>query len=296
MNFCTKCGTQLNPNVRFCGSCGAALETGKQEPRSEPLKNQPVNQAPPVFAPSDTEFKMQNTQRAVVNLWLLLTLLFVGCVFLPSTLGMDGMDGGFALSFLAGFMAMVGLIVVIIYNSRARQMAKIISGEGRLALWHYTTEEWMRFVLADFESEKTLKRNLFIVVAVIALIVGVGFSVAVGDAKAMFIIAGIMVIVAIPAFWAPRYRYRKLQHSKAVALLSENGLIIGKMFHLWIQLGASLDKVVINTEENPNLIEFSYSMPSRNGRDQQVARVPIPYGRSDEAYRLVEHFNRRISS
>jgi len=204
------------------------------------------------------------------------------------------MEGGFAISFVAGFMVIVGIIIILVYRSRAKQLDNILSGEGRIALWQYSAEEWMRFAAADFEDEKKIKRNLFIMVTVISIVIGVILVIVTQDPLMIFIIAGIIAIVAIPAFWAPRYRFNKLQHSEAEALIAENGVIVGKMFHLWVKLGARLDKVVIDMESDPKLIEFTYSIPTRNGRQEEIARVPVPYGKIDDAMQIVEHFNSRI--
>ena len=234
---------------------------------------------------------IHNTQRRIVNQWYLLTLVFLIGVFMPSMFGIDGMDGGYGISFLAGFMAMVGLIVIVVYRSRAKQMDKILKGEGRIALWTYTPEEWMRFVAADFAEEKRTRRNLFIMVAVIALILGVLLTVAVQDALMMFIALGIVSIVAIPALLVPRFRYRKLKRSGAEALIAENGVIVGQMFHLWVKLGASLDRVSFTSDKGVPILEFAYSMPTRNGIQEEVARVPVPAGKMEEAERIVAHFN-----
>jgi hypothetical protein len=290
MNYCSQCGNQLIPDGKFCINCGLTIRESEINRGTKSFGNQGASGISPIISSSGQQFRMPNTQRRIVNLWIILTLIFLGCVFLPSWLGINGMDGGFGLSFLAGFMVIVGLIVIVIYNGRAKQLEKILSGEGRIALWHYTSEEWIRFIAADFEAEKQEKKNLFILVTVISLIIGVILTVIYQDGLMLLIVTGIIVIVAVPAFWAPRYRYRKLRHSQAVALIAENGVIVGKMFHLWVKMGASLDRVVINRENNPNLMEFTYSFPARHGRQVEVARVPIPYGKSEEAVRIAEHF------
>lgn len=294
MNFCTKCGNPLKPDARFCGSCGENINPVQQNAPPPPFRN---NVPPPMVAPplpaGNQEFRMKNSQRSIVNLWLLLMFVFVFLMFLPSIIGLDGFDGGFAMSFGAGFMVIMSLVVIFIYRSRAKQLDKILSGEGRIAVWQYSSEEWTRFVTADYEEDKKLKRNLFIVVAIICVVVGIILMIAVEDPLMLLISLGIIPIVAIPALWAPRYRFRKLQHSEAKALIAENGVIVGKMFHLWIKLGASLDEVIINSERNPALIEFTYSMPTRNGRDVQVARVPVPKGKEEEAGKIVDYFNAR---
>lgn len=233
---------------------------------------------------------IHNTQRHIVNQWYFITLVFLIVVFLPSIIGIDGMDGGYGISFLAGFMVMVGLIVIIFYRARAKQMDKILKGEGRLALWSYTPEEWTRFVAADYLDEKKSKKNLYIMLVVIGLIVGIVMTVALQSPVVLMIVVGIFAITAVPAFLVPRMRFRKLRHSEAEALIAENGVIVGKMFHLWEKSGASLDQVSINREDNPAVIEFAYSMPTRNGMQEEVARVPIPEGKMDEAIRIVGHF------
>jgi ABC-type multidrug transport system fused ATPase/permease subunit len=154
----------------------------------------------------------------------------------------------------------------------------------------------MRFVAADFEDEKKAKKNLFIMVAVIAAIVGVLMTIVLQSLLIVLIIIGIMVVVAIPAFLVPVFRYRKLKSSEAEALIAENGVIVGKMFHLWVKLGARLDGVSLNTAEEPDIIEFNYSMPTRNGRQEEVARVPVPFGKLEEATRIVEHFKNKINT
>jgi len=292
MNFCSKCGNPLNPNARFCGSCGASNENIQQQAASS-VQYPVVDRVSPAVPDSGQEFRMPNTQRRIEYIWYVISLLFLFSVFLPGMLGIDGMDGGFGISFLAGFMVMVGLIVIVIYHGRAKQMDKIISGVGRIAVWHYTPDEWIQFVAADFEDEKRNKKNLFIMVVVISLIIGVLLMITIQDPLILLIIAVILAIVAVPAFWVPRLRFRKLKRSEAHALISETGVIVGNMFHLWIKLGANLDQVSIEAEAEPNILNFNYSMPTRTGIQEEVARVPVPKGKMGEALWIVEHFSKR---
>jgi hypothetical protein len=291
MNFCPKCGNQLRPDASFCDNCGEQISL--QASATPTQYNSEGNQSPPRFISGSGDFRMPNTQRRIVNLWYIISLVFLGCVFLPSIIGLNGMEGGFAVSFLSGFMVILGIIVIFIYQARARQLDKILKGEGRIAMWKYSPEEWVRYSNADFEAEKKMKRNLFFLVAGIAVVVGIILTAVVQDALVMLIIAGIISLVAVPAIWAPRYRLKKLQHSEAHVLIAEKGVIVGKLFHLWVQMGASLDKIELNMETDPKLIEFTYSMPDRTGRSEQVARVPVPYGKMDEAMSIVAYFNTR---
>ena len=290
MNFCPKCGNQLKPDARFCGSCGENIIPAQQSAPTFHSADRTPKVVSPVFTRSGQEFSMPNTQQRIVNLWLILGAVFMFCIFLPSIIGLDGFDGGFAMSFFAGFLVIMSIIVIFIYRSRAKQLGKILAGEGRIAVWKYSPGEWERFCEIDFEEEKKAKKFLFILVSVICVVVGIILWIAMEDVLIMFISLGIIPVVAIPAFLAPRMRYRKLKNSEGKALISENGVIVGKMFHLWVKLGARLDQVILVTDEQPPILEFHYSMPTRNGRQEEVARVPVPSANREDALRIVDHF------
>ena len=173
MKFCTHCGNQLQPDVRFCASCGAPTGIATMNFGDMAEKNQTNSDVNPSVPGIIGDVRLPNTQRRIVNLWYIITLIFLVGVFVPSWFEIDGMDGGFAISFLCGFLVMVGLIVIVIYRARAKQMDKILSGEGKMAYWQYTQEEWYRFVIADFEEERVMKRNLFFLIAGISVMVGI---------------------------------------------------------------------------------------------------------------------------
>ena len=135
---------------------------------------------------------------------------------------------------------------------------------------------------------------LFYLIAGISVVIGIILSMAHRDLIFIPIIMGIIAVVAVPAIWAPRYRHKKLQHAQMQVLIAEKGLIVGNIFHLWAKLGASLDEVTLQYGSETNLIYFKYSMPARNGRQEEVARVPVPYGKAEEAERIVKHFQGKL--
>jgi membrane protein YdbS with pleckstrin-like domain len=295
MNFCPKCGNQLKPQTRFCGSCGAPIEIQQENTSLFKAMKTAVTEGVERNQFSTDTFTMKNSQRRIVNLWWILLVVFLFLVFLPSIIGLDGFDGGFAMSFIAGFMVIMSIVVILIYRSRAKQLDSILAGEGRIAVWKYSPEEWERFIAIDFEEEKKAKNFLFKLVSVICVIVGIILWIVIEDVLIMFISLGIIPVVAIPAFLAPRMRYKKLKNSEGKALISENGVIVGKMFHLWVKLGARLDQVLLVTDEQPPILEFHYSMPTRTGRQEEVARVPVPYGQMEEAEQIGNYFAERLA-
>jgi hypothetical protein len=63
------------------------------------------------------------------------------------------------------------------------------------------------------------------------------------------------------------------------------------MFHLWKKMGTSLDKVTLDRDAELPILSFVYSALTRTGRQEEVARVPVPKGKLEEAIRLEEYFN-----
>jgi len=294
MSFCPQCGSELNPNARFCGSCGTPFQLKQEDSSmfntmktivSEGLERDPI---------SNVEFTMKNSQRCIVNLWWVLMVIFIFLVFLPSLIGLNGMEGGFAISFVAAFLVIMSAIVILIYRARAKQLDKILSGEGRIAVWKYATHEWESFANIDFEEEKKAKKFLFILVSVICAVVGIILLIVVKDVLILLISLGIIPVVAIPAYLAPRMRYKKLLKSEPKALIAENGVIVGKMFHLWVKMGARLDQVVLVTDEQPPILEFHYSMPTRTGRQTEVARLPVPAGKMADAELVGKYLSNKM--
>ncbi|MGB3005274.1 MAG: zinc ribbon domain-containing protein [Chitinophagaceae bacterium] len=291
MNLCPHCGYPLQAGTSYCTNCGKKIVSEDNNTSINKMTSTIVSEGTERHSTPAATFSRKNSQRKIVNLWLVLTVVFLFLVFLPSLIGLDGMKGGYALSFVSGFMVIMSIIIVFIYRSRAKQLDKILSGEGLVAVWKYTTDEWINFTKADFEEEKKAKNFMFKLVSVIAIIIGIILWLLMKDILIFYISLGVIPLVAIPAWLAPRMRYKKLLRSEPEAIIAQNGLIVGKMFHLWVKLGARLDGVVLNNDEFPSLLEFSYSMPTRNGRQEEVARVPVPAGKNEEAARVAEYFN-----
>jgi len=56
LNFCPKCGNELEPNVTFCHSCGAELKTRKQVPKTETVSISSEAPVKPKVSPESVEY------------------------------------------------------------------------------------------------------------------------------------------------------------------------------------------------------------------------------------------------
>ena len=90
-------------------------------------------------------------------------------IFVPESVGIDGFDGGFAISFVSILVAVVAFIVGVMYFGWAGKLDRILRGEGILVHWTYTPEVWAEYTKKEYEEEKSEKKGLFTIVSGFAL-------------------------------------------------------------------------------------------------------------------------------
>jgi hypothetical protein len=231
-----------------------------------------------------------NPQRRTAVICWVITALFIFAIFAPSIFGMDSMNGGFAISFLSLVAAITSLVVAIMYQGRAGALDRILKGENRLAHWTYDPAEWQAYAEKEYATEKREKRNLFYLVAVISLVVGIGFTIAHPDGGwvVLGMLGGLLVLIAFVAVSTTRYDYWMNKKYLGEAYIARDGVYLNRQLHLFRGWGASLDDVSYNEEEK--FLAFQYSTPNRTGRADYTLRVPVPAGKEQEAKRILASF------
>jgi hypothetical protein len=95
-----------------------------------------------------------NPPRKTATIWCIITALAVFAIFAPHIFGMDELNGGFAISVLSFFLAITGIIVIIIYAKRASKLESMLKGNNLLAHWTYTPDEWRQYTEKEYQGEK----------------------------------------------------------------------------------------------------------------------------------------------
>lgn len=218
--------------------------------------------------------------------------MFVFAIFAPSIFGMDGMNGGFAISFLSLVAAITTLIVAIMYQGRASALDRIFKGENLLAHWKYDPVEWQDYAEKEYVTEKREKHNLFYLVAVISLVVGVGFTIAHPDVGwvVLGVLGGVLVFIAILVLFSTRYNYWINKKYLGEAYITPDGVYLNRQLHLWRGWGARLEDVSFSEDEK--FLAFQYSTPNRNGRSDYTLRVSVPAGKEQEARQILASFQK----
>lgn len=234
-----------------------------------------------------------NPQRRTAIIWGIITSVAIFAVFAPHIFGMDGMGGGFAISTVSVIVAITGIIVCIIYIRRADALEKLLNGENLLAHWTYTPEEWQRYTDQEFSTQRKEKWALFFVIAIISLVVGIAFFIF--DPKAgLWVFVSMLALVALIAFMAWFSAWQNLRLNKKYpgeAYISNDAVYLNRQFHTWKGFGARLESVSLVNNGGQQMLSFKYSVPSRNGRQRQTVRVPVPRGLEKASAKIANDIN-----
>lgn len=228
---------------------------------------------------------MKNRNKKIARVCFLLGLVFLGGAFSPGLLAIEGMDGGFAIILISGFLSLMLFISAAMYNRLARQIEKVLRPENQLVKWSYSETLWAAYVGEDYKQDKKGKMTVFWIITGFALFFGLLFLILDPDAGkyVALIMLGLILIVFVAARMAIRAQRKRNLEGGRTALISTVGVIVGGNSHAWGTLGATLDSGQLVEEGELMLIVLEYSYPVRHGRGSTQVRIPVPPGQESEA-------------
>jgi hypothetical protein len=215
-------------------------------------------------------------------------------IFIPETVGIDGFDGGFAISFASLAIALTSAIVGVMYLGWAGKLDKILRGEGILAHWTYTPEHWAEYTKKEYEEEKSEKKGLFLIVTAFALFFGILFWAL--DPEAGFTVFLMMIgLIGLVAFaWRfsawNNFRLNRDDGLKEV-FITKDAVYLNKKLYTWRTVFTSFDDVTQDDNQGLALLVFKYSTASRTGPQTYTTRVPIPPGQEEAAKYVMQQIN-----
>lgn len=217
-------------------------------------------------------------------------VLGIVMIFLPGIIGLEGFNGGFALSFLGGFVVIIGIITVIIVAHLARLFDNILKKENILVHWTYTPEDWKQYTEEEHKEDKTDKGRLFIVVAVIAVIVGIIMCFIFPDDILLniCIILGIIAVIGLTAFLSQLAAYRWNKKYLGEVYITLDGAYFNRRLHIWKGLTTKLDGATYEVgKQSLPRVTFLYSSQNMAVRNAYAARIPVPRGQEEAARNIV---------
>ena len=231
---------------------------------------------------------IKNKPRTIAIIFTVLLFGFIFLIFFPPIIGLEGMDGGFAVSLISLFLAISSLFVAIVYFQLAQKFRRIISGDNLIVHWKYEREEWLKFTEKEYKYEKNKNRMLLLFIGVIALVVFIVFALFDTDTWRimLMVLVGLMALLAIFAFLVPWLSYKARKKSSYELYLSKKGVYIGGSFHVWGFLGSKLEEVAFNEKDMQIILNYSYL--TRTGPSNEMVHIPVPPSKIDAAKKAVE--------
>jgi len=252
-----------------------------------------------------TQFATSNVpnpvKRTAVIWWVLCALLLAG-IFTPLFFELFGVEAGdwvFAVMFFCLVFGITAIVVAIMYTKRARLVSRMLSKENLLAHWTYSPAEWSSYTNKEHREDKHEKRNIFLLVVVIAIIVGIILSIIHPEGWLIFLftVLGIIVVIGCAALLAVWLRYRQNRKYLGETYISLNAVYLNRQLHVWQGFGAILEEVGYeNTHPTMPIIKIVYSTPSRSSRLYVNVRVPVPKAEEETARKIVTQLQSQVQS
>ncbi len=232
-----------------------------------------------------------NNEWKKVAISILAAVVFTAtCLVSPAVI--DGMNGGYALSFISLFLAVSSVAVALLYLHRARVMDGILTDPNLLVHWIYGEEMAGKSVEREYRDYLERNRIMFIVIGGMLVLVSLFFMIFMGEdglLTGIFLLAfaGFLFIVSRVAPWLERRRAMGASHDAFIArsgIIYEGGVYPFRMF-----MGSWNGVVLRNAnKKSPAILVFSFSQ--MNGRfiiQSFDIVIPVPPGEEENAGRIV---------
>jgi hypothetical protein len=216
---------------------------------------------------------------------LVVTAVGIMMLFGPGIVGIDGFDGGFAISFVGLFMSILGLVVAGFYFQQANILGGILRGEGLLVHWTFDDEMWKEYTRKEYAEEISEKKGLFVIVSVFALFFGFLFWF-LDNEGGFFVFLVMLGLIGLVGFtWRFSAWYYRKQNERGVkeAYIARSGVYMNRRLYTWRLFSAKLLEVEIKNSEVLSFLKFSYTAFTVPSSQTYTIRVPIPTGQEEVA-------------
>jgi len=230
---------------------------------------------------------MENNEWKWVHISLGAAVVFVLLIIVAS-ISMDGMSGGYAVSFTSFFLMVCAFAVALLFYTRARAMDDILNGKNLLAHWVYPEDETRRSIEREFIDYKESNRALLYVVGgflVLAIILMLIFGGEPGVETAGMLV-GVLIIVAVVSVVAPRLERKRALNTPQDAYITDTGIIYEGRVYPFSSFLLKMDGVSYEkgTAKHPPLLVFSFiQLIGLYILHPSAVSIPVPPGEEENA-------------
>ena len=230
-----------------------------------------------------------NSNRRIALACGLIIVVGILMIFLPGLTGMDGFNGGYALSLFGGFIAIVGIISVVVFWRLANLQDSVLNQKSILAHWNYSPEEWRQYIAKEHTEDKSDKRSLFLLVAGISMVIGIVLFFIYPDDRLVtfYTILGIIIVIGITAVLSTAAVFNWNKKHLGEIYIARDGAYFSGRLHIWKGFGFQLDGINYDDTKTSPRIVVKYSSPNMLTGNHYVVRVPVPQGQEEAARKVV---------
>ncbi len=237
--------------------------------------------------------KIPNPVKRTAIIWWIICGICLVLILSPALFELAAVEAGewiFALMFFAIVFGITSFIVAIMYTKRASLTGQMLQRNNLLAYWTYSPEQWNSYTVTEHEENKREKRNMFILISVISIVICAILAITIQDGWYIFLFValGIIVLMALAAWLSVRSRYRQNRKYHGDTYICADGIYFNRELHVWRGFGAILEDVTYRQNPSEMLVLITYSVINRYNRQYVTIRVPVPRGRENEALNLVQ--------
>ena len=236
---------------------------------------------------------VDNPLMKTMILGLVVTAVGIVMIFGPGFVGVDGFEGGFAISFGGLFVAILGLVIAGFYFQQANILGGILRGEGLLVHWTFDNEMWKEYTRKECAEEISEKKGLFVIVSGFALFFGFLFWFLDNEAGFFVFLVMLGLIGLIGFAWRFSAWYYREQNERGVkeAYIARIGVYMNRRLYTWRLFSAKLQGVEIKNNKGLSVMKFSYTAFTIPSSQTYTFRVPIPIGQEAAAKTIIQQLN-----
>lgn len=221
--------------------------------------------------------KVKNSQWKAVFISLIVSLIGVILAILTFTES-SPLYQAYAVTLISVFIALAGIIVALIFRSRAKKMKSLISGEKVVASWQLTPEMKSEYANFLFQNEKAKNKViLFITSFLIVVIFGIVIILMEEGKGVMFLVMiTLIAIIAAFAFIMPALYLNKNLKGDGVVLIGQKFAYINGFLHNWDfpLSGIQNAKIIDNPFHGLYIMYYYYDKTLKNSEELNIPASP----------------------
>ncbi len=222
---------------------------------------------------------------------------FLVCII--SIIGIDGMSGGYALAFVSFFLAVSGLVVGLLFVTRARAMDAILADPSPLVHWNYPEAMMQETVEREYKEFQSRNHVMFLVIGGMLGLVALFFLLFVSDGglETALVLLAFAALLFFTSRLTPWLERRRAGAAPREAVITHRGVVYCGTVYPFRSFLVSFEGASFHEprRKTPATITLSFSQLVGQFIIRPFAlAIPVPVGEEDTARQVVRDLGGKV--